>query len=207
MVTYIMIPAGILLNAYASSVFPMSESRNDRHVEWYTANPRGILIPDEFHCPNRLGRTYRSHKYFVKCNTAFFVTLSGCADVPRDGTWISDEIIESYVNLHKLGYAHSIESWTPDGVLAGGLYGVALGGIFFGESMFHTQTDASKIALVALVDRVKTYGFILIDMQMLTNHMKQFGGKLISQKDYMRLLQQALQINTIFDENNIPQQF
>ena len=200
-----MIPATMLLNAYASGIFPMSRGRNDHRVEWYTADPRGVLDPSEFHCPKRLGRTYRSQKYIIKINTAFLETITGCADVSRDGTWISDEIIESYVNLHNLGYAHSIESWTSDGVLAGGLYGVALGGIFFGESMFHVKTDASKVALVALVDHVKTHNFILIDMQMLTNHMKQFGGKLISQKEYMILLRQALEIDTIFDPNNIPQ--
>ncbi|MFW9930540.1 MAG: leucyl/phenylalanyl-tRNA--protein transferase [Candidatus Thorarchaeota archaeon] len=188
-----MIPAHILLKAYITGIFPMAEGRNGK-VNWYEADPRGILDIYEFHCPKRLVRTYQSGKFVVKINSKFRETIEGCAQAPRDGTWISEEIIESYMNLHKLGYAHSVESYLQNSDdLAGGLYGVAIGGAFFGESMFYRITDASKIALVALIEHLREKKYQLLDMQMLTEHMRQFGGKLISKREYHILLQKALE--------------
>ena len=193
-----MIPADVLIKAYQTGIFPMSDSRHGE-VRWYTADPRGVLFLDEFHCPKKVKKVLRSGRFYTRIDHNFEGVILGCADAPRGGTWISDEIIESYINLHQLGYAHSVETYLAGTErLVGGLYGVALGGIFFGESMFHSVDDASKVALVRLVEHLKKRGFIIIDMQMLTELTRRFGGRLISKQEYLKILEKALQITSTF---------
>jgi leucyl/phenylalanyl-tRNA--protein transferase len=150
------IPSALLLAAYASGWFPMSG--DDDQISWYSPDPRGIIPLDAFHAPARLRRVVRRGAFRIAVNTAFESVIRACAGIARgpdeSGTWISEEIVESYCVLHRLGYAHSVETWQGDS-LVGGLYGVSLGGAFFGESMFHRATDASKVALVALVERLQ----------------------------------------------------
>ncbi|MHA1989433.1 MAG: leucyl/phenylalanyl-tRNA--protein transferase [Candidatus Hodarchaeales archaeon] len=195
----VMIPPEILLKAYQKGFFPMGTGKNGT-IEWYTSDPRGVLFPEEFVYSKRLERTLKSKKFSTKYNFDFEATIRGCAEVPREGMWISEDIIQSYINLHNLGYAHSVETYFKDEKeIAGGLYGVSVGGIFFGESMFFRVSDASKIALIGLVERLKSQGFLMVDMQMLTEHMKQFGGKLIPQTEYLILLEMALKKECSFD--------
>jgi leucyl/phenylalanyl-tRNA--protein transferase len=169
-----MIPSDALLNAYASGWFPMAAAPGE--IRWYSPDPRGIIPLDAFHVPARLARTLRKSSFDIRLDTAFRDVIQACAERDdEDGNWIDGEIIESYCALHAKGFAHSVEAW-QDGRLAGGLYGVALGGAFFGESMFHHARDASKAALVALVDHLRHRGFVLLDTQWVTDHLLQFGA-------------------------------
>jgi leucyl/phenylalanyl-tRNA--protein transferase len=163
--------------------------RGTRLIEWFSPDPRGVLPLTAFHVPARLGRLLRTRRFEIRIDTAFPAVMAACAE--RDDTWISDVIIESYQALHLAGEAHSVECWC-DGRLAGGLYGVALGGAFFGESMFHVDTDASKVALAALVDRLRDRGFGLLDLQWVTPHLARFGAVDIRRGRYLQLLRQAL---------------
>jgi leucyl/phenylalanyl-tRNA--protein transferase len=183
----------ILLQGYRLGVFPMA--MEDGAIEWFSPDPRGILPLDRFHVPHGLARVLRKRPFEIRINAAFIEVMRRCAR--RDETWINEEIIASYTRLHQLGYAHSVEAW-HDGRLAGGLYGVSLGGAFFGESMFHEVTDASKVALAALVDRMKAKHFMLLDMQWLTPHLTQFGGTEISRRQYMYLLARAVALSRNF---------
>jgi leucyl/phenylalanyl-tRNA--protein transferase len=179
-----------LLSAYSQGAFPMA----DRHgaVRWYTADPRGVIPLESFHVPKTLAQTIRNARGFeVRINHDFRSTMRACQTGRPDGTWISEDLIAGYVRLHELGYAHSVETWW-DGQLAGGLYGVSLGGAFFGESMFHRRTDASKIALVSLVSRLQSRGFVLLDAQASTPHLKNFGCVEIAAAEYQVRLQAAL---------------
>ena len=178
----------LLLRAYALGWFPMGTGRRNR-IEWFSPDPRGILPLDTFRTPSRLARTVRQQRFTVAIDTAFEAVMRACAR--RDETWITEDIVTSYVSLHRLGHAHSVETW-QDGVLVGGLYGVALGGAFFGESMFHTVTDASKVALVALVERLRARAFTLLDTQWVTPHLAQFGGVEIPRAEYLVRLTAAL---------------
>jgi leucyl/phenylalanyl-tRNA--protein transferase len=183
----------IVLKAYATGVFPMAEGRNDPHMFWVDPEARGILPLDEFHLPRRLRRTVRSGRFEVRVDTAFAAVIEACAS-PAPGrwnTWINQEINELFVVLHERGHAHCVECWL-DGELVGGLYGLALGSAFFGESMFSRCTDASKVALVHLVGRLRRAGFSLLDTQFMTDHLQQFGGREIPRADYHRLLEPAL---------------
>ena len=146
------ITAEAILNAYAQGAFPMADDRG--RLRWYTADPRGVLPLDAFDVPRSLRTLVRRGKFEVRINSAFRGVMTACRERRLEQTWISPELIELYVDLHRQGFAHSVETWL-DGKLAGGLYGVAMGGVFFGESMFHYVTDASKVALVALVDRLR----------------------------------------------------
>ena len=184
----------ILLQGYRLGVFPMA--MDDGSIEWFSPDPRGILPLDRFHVPHGLARVLRKGAFEVRIDTAFAEVMHRCAD--RDETWINGEIIASYTRLNRLGYAHSVETW-KDGRLAGGLYGVALGGAFFGESMFHEETDASKVALAALVERMRAHGFMLLDMQWLTPHLATFGGTEISRRQYMHLLGRAVALSCDFN--------
>ena len=170
----------------------------DGQIGWFSPDPRGVLPLDSFHVPARLARVARSGRFEVTSDRAFEAVMRACADRPDDGTWISEEIIECYVTLHRLGIAHSIEAW-HGGQLAGGLYGVHLGGAFFGESMFHRVRDASKVALVSLVDRLTRRGFLLLDTQWVTPHLEQFGAVEIPRRDYLARLKQALAKDCAFD--------
>jgi leucyl/phenylalanyl-tRNA--protein transferase len=167
-------------------------------IRWYSPDPRGIIPLDTFHAPKRLGRIIRQQRFEVRVDSDFAAVIRACADrTDEEGSWIDAEILESYGALHAGGIAHSIETW-QDGVLAGGLYGVALGGAFFGESMFHRVTDASKVALVALVERLRARGYRLLDTQWVTEHLTQFGAVEVSRRRYLRMLQEALRIDTTF---------
>ncbi len=160
-----MIPTSLLVSAYREGIFPMA--LEDGEIGWFSPDPRGIIPLDTFHVPRRLERVVRSDEWTVRVDTRFEEVMRACAERPGEGTWISDEIFESYVALHRQGGAHSVEVWRDD-VLVGGLYGVHLGGAFFGESMFHRVTNASKVALVALVERLRARGFVLLDTQWTT---------------------------------------
>jgi leucyl/phenylalanyl-tRNA---protein transferase len=180
-----------LLNAYAQGVFPMTDS--DGQVRWYSADPRGILPLDAFHVPDSLARFMRgrNYPYQVRFDTAFEATMRHCMTQRPNNTWISETLVESYKHLHELGFAHSVETWQGD-ELVGGLYGVALGAAFFGESMFHTRRDASKCALVELVQRLRERQFTLLDAQASTAHLRRFGCVDIPARQYLRLLQRAI---------------
>ena len=191
-----MIPSDALLNAYASGWFPMAVAPGE--IRWYSPDPRGVIPLEAFHVPARLARTLRRTPFEIRLDTAFRDVIQGCAERDdEDGNWIDDEILESYCALHEKGFAHSVEAW-QDGRLAGGLYGVALGGAFFGESMFHRVRDASKAALVALVGHLRRRGFVLLDTQWLTDHLRQFGAVEVSRRRYLRLLDAALETDAAF---------
>lgn len=185
----------LLLRAYSLGWFPMGAGRRGR-IEWFSPDPRGILPLDAFHAPSRLTRVVRQARFEVRIDTAFEAVMRACA--ARDETWITEDILNSYAALHRLGYGHSVETW-QDGALVGGLYGVAIGGAFFGESMFHSATDASKVALVALVERLRARGYALLDTQWVTPHLVQFGGTEIRRSDYLTRLSAALPRACRFD--------
>ena len=190
-----MIPAELLVSAYASGWFPMAVDGGE--IRWFSPDPRGIIPLDAFHIPARLARVVRRGTFRVEIDTAFEAVIRACADAERDrddpGTWISEEIIDSYIALHARGLAHAVEVWRDDR-LVGGLYGVALRGAFFGESMFHRETDASKIALVALVERLRSAGYVLLDTQWVTEHLEQFGAIEIAREEYLKRLEAALAV-------------
>jgi leucyl/phenylalanyl-tRNA--protein transferase len=179
----------LLLQAYAAGVFPMAESRDDPEVFWVDPRHRGILPLDGFHISRSLGRTIRRAPFRISFDRAFAQVIDGCADRPE--TWINETIRRLCLSLHALGSAHSVEVWEgPD--LVGGVYGLTLGGAFFGESMFSRRTDASKIALAFLVDRLRSAGFRLFDTQFLTTHLASLGAVGIPRADYRRRLSAAL---------------
>lgn len=194
-----MIASELLVSAYSSGWFPMAVDGGE--IRWYSPDPRGIIPLDSFHVPSRLARVIRSGRFRIEIDRDFPAVIRACAQVDRkedeSGTWIDREILESYIALHRQGLAHSIETWEGE-VLAGGLYGVALGGAFFGESMFHTATDASKVALAALVERLKSRGFTLLDVQWVTPHLEQFGAIEIPRSHYLRVLNTAVQVDARF---------
>ena len=195
----------ILLRAYAVGLFPMAERRNDPTLFWIDPEKRGILPLDGFHVSRRLRRTVRSGRYEVRCNTAFGVVVRSCAapGPNREDTWINDEILSLYGDLHTLGRAHCVETWL-DGELVGGLYGVSLGAAFFGESMFSLARDASKVALVHLVARLVKGGYKLLDTQFVTDHLTQFGVVELPRAGYRELLSEALDDTATF-EPDLPQ--
>ena len=183
----------ILLRAYAEGLFPMAERRGDPTLYWVSPDKRGILPLDKLHVPRRLARTLRSERFTLTADMAFRDVMEACA-APGPGrpeSWINDEILRLYIALHAGGHAHSIECWR-DGELAGGLYGVRLGAAFFGESMFSRQRDASKVALVHLVEGLKRGGFVLLDTQFLTAHLARFGAVEIAREQYLMKLNTAL---------------
>ena len=184
-----MIDPELLLQGYRLGVFPMA--MEDDSIQWFSPDPRAILPLEDFHVPHALRRLVRKKVFGTTIDNAFSKVIEACAK--REDTWINLEIIESYTRLHELGCAHSVEAW-KEGTLAGGLYGVAVGGAFFGESMFHHVTDASKIALVALVQHLRARKFALLDTQWLTPHLQQFGGIEISRDHYLRLLRRAVEL-------------
>lgn len=191
-----MIPADLLLSAYCQGVFPMG--MDDGTIGWFSPDPRAIVPLDErFHVPARLRRVLRSGRFRTTANEQFERVMRACAADRDDGTWITDEIVESYVYLHHLGHAHSLEVWLG-GELAGGLYGVQIGAAFFGESMFHVVTDASKVALVTLVERLRAREFLLLDTQWTTPHLERFGVQEIPRDDYLEQLGKAIALPRAF---------
>jgi len=194
-----MIPAEVLLDGYRRGIFPMAEANGE--IRWYEADPRTILDIQHFHIPRDLRRILNRNLFEIRFDCAFERVIRACAG--RASTWISEEIISSYINLHKAGHAHSVEAWlrptlsaggkeeTP-AKLAGGLYGVAQGAAFFGESMFYRVSHASKVALAHLAGHLKAQGFELHDAQMMTPTLKLFGAQQIPREEYLRRLQKAL---------------
>ena len=187
------------MSAYASGVFPMAESADSSSLFWVDPEHRGIIPLDSLHVPRRLLRTVRTNHFSVTVDKAFDGVLDGCreASESRPSTWINDQILDLFMDLYGRGAAHSVECWHGDQLL-GGLYGVALGGAFFGESMFSRERDASKVALVHLVARLKAGGFGLLDTQFVTPHLARFGAIEISRTAYHRLLGQALSVQGNF---------
>lgn len=183
----------LLIYGYAQGVFPMAE---DGQIYWYDPDPRAIIPLDErFHVAHSLQRTIRRQSFEIRFDTAFRETMQACAE--RDETWISQEFIEVYSQLHAGGLAHSVEAW-QNGEMVGGLYGVGLAGLFAGESMWSRVRDASKVALVALVERLRAGGFQLLDTQFLTPHLATFGAYEIPRSDYKQLLAEALECSASF---------
>jgi len=190
-----MIDPEVLLQGYRLGVFPMA--MEDGEIEWFSPDPRAILPLDKFHTPHTLERIVRKKSFEIRINASFSEVIRECAARPE--TWINDEIMESYTRLHQLGHAHSVEAWQNEG-LAGGLYGVAIGGAFFGESMFHHVRDASKIALLALVEHLRERRFALLDTQWLTPHLQKFGAIEIPRPEYLHLLNRAVNLPRRFLE-------
>jgi len=187
-----------LLSAYAQGVFPMADRAG--RVQFYTADPRGILPLDAFHVPRTLRQLLRKDPplFEVRVNYDFEATMRGCMTGHPGGTWINQELIRAYAALHGLGFAHSVEAWKDD-ELAGGLYGVSLGGAFFGESMFTRARDASKVCLVHLVARLNERGFELLDTQATTDHLRRFGAIDVSASEYLVRLRRALTKRCVFE--------
>jgi leucyl/phenylalanyl-tRNA--protein transferase len=179
----------LLLQGYRLGVFPMA--MEDDSIAWFSPDPRAIIPLESFHVPHALRRLARKDVFEIKMDKSFGATIRSCAK--RKDTWINREIIESYERLHELGYAHSVEAWTKN-KLAGALYGVAVGGAFFGESMFHRVRDASKIALVGLVEHLRGKKFALLDTQWLTPHLEQFGAIEIPRSQYLKILRRAVEL-------------
>lgn len=184
----------LLVRAYAQGIFPMG--MDDGTIGWFSPDPRGILPLETFHASARLRRTWRARRiasgpFEVRFDTAFEAVMRACGEDREDGSWISEDIIASYCALHARGLAHSVEVW-QGARLVGGLYGVHLGAAFFGESMFHRETDASKVALVALVEHLRARGFLLLDIQWVTDHLARFGAVEISAEEYLDRLGKAL---------------
>lgn len=189
-----LIDVELLLRAYALGLFPMADDRDDPDIFWVEPEVRAILPLDGFHLSKSLRKTLKSDKFQVRCDGDFDAVISACAQptAGREQTWISRNIELTYRELHRRGYAHSVECWL-DGTLVGGLYGVEIGGLFCGESMFSTVSDASKVALAALVAAMRRGGFKLLDCQFMTSHLASLGAIEISQVDYLALLDGALE--------------
>jgi leucyl/phenylalanyl-tRNA--protein transferase len=178
----------LVLRGYCAGLFPMGG--DGAELEWYSPDPRCIFELDAFHVPQTLRKTMRRRLFEIRVNTAFDETIRACAD-REDGTWISEQIVHLYSELHRSGYAHTVEAW-QDGKLVGGLYGVAIGAAFFGESMFHRVTDASKVTLVSLVERLRARGYQLLDTQWSTPHLRRFGAVNIPRDEYLARLAAAI---------------
>jgi leucyl/phenylalanyl-tRNA--protein transferase len=192
-----MLSPSLLVAAYEAGYFPMA--MEDGEIRWYSPDPRGILPLDTFHVPRRLLRVIRSRRFEVTVNRAFRDVMEACAADREEGTWINGEILDSYCALHDRRLAHSVEVWTGT-ALAGGLYGVALKGAFFGESMFRRVSDASKIALWVLAGRLRERGFLLLDIQWLTPFLETCGAIEISREGYLDRLKDALRVGARFDD-------
>jgi leucyl/phenylalanyl-tRNA---protein transferase len=188
-----------LLRAYAAGIFPMAESAEDSALYWVEPEVRGVLPLDQLHVSHSLRKTIRRGAYEIRIDTAFGAVIEGCATKAfgRPNTWINGRIRSLYTQLHRLGCCHSVETWQGD-ALVGGLYGVRLGGAFFGESMFSRQRDASKVALVHLVARLNAGGFRLLDTQFTTPHLRNLGAIDVPRQDYHCLLETAIEVDADF---------
>jgi leucyl/phenylalanyl-tRNA---protein transferase len=199
--TSIEITPQVLLKAYACGIFPMAESAQDSALYWIEPQLRGILPLDTVHIPRRLAKTIRRDLYEIRIDSDFGAVIAGCAAARpgRQTTWINGRIHSLYRQLFELGHCHTVEAWR-NGKLAGGLYGVHLGAAFFGESMFSTERDASKVALVYLVARLLHGGFRLLDTQFVTEHLRQFGTIEVPRQDFQRLLEDAVAHSSAFGQ-------
>ena len=207
-----------LIRAYADGVFPWFSDGDP--ILWWSPDPRAIIERDGLHVSRRLARTIRSGKFRTTVNRCFPQVMQACGENREEGTWVTSEMVAGYTALHQAGYAHSLEVWAapegnalpavdltipdktalppdPDWELVGGIYGVAIGGLFAGESMFHRRTDASKVALASLVERLRTRGYKLFDVQMTTEHTERMGAITIPRQDYLRRLREAVRLNNI----------
>lgn len=184
----------LVLHGYAQGVFPMGDDEGS--ISWFSPDPRCIFDYDHFHIPKSLKPKLNRDHFEVRINNSFKEVMVACGKRP-EGTWITDDIIRVYTDLHRVGHGHSVECWR-DGQLVGGLYGISLRGAFFGESMFHVETDASKVALVALMHRLENHGFMLVDTQWITPHLEKFGALEIPRDDYLKRLAAALEIQASF---------
>jgi leucyl/phenylalanyl-tRNA--protein transferase len=196
MPTSVRLDPGTLLTAYSQGIFPMADA--DGSIRWYSADPRGIFPLDAFHVPGTLRQLIKQGRFEIRVNHDFEATMRGCMQQRAGETWISEKLIRAYTQLHELGFAHSVEAWR-NGTLAGGLYGVSLGGAFFGESMFHRERDASKVALVHLVERLREREFELLDTQASTPHLARFGCVEIPAGEYLDRLRKAITRRCQFD--------
>lgn len=189
----------LLLKAYSCGLFPMADSADSSDIFWVEPELRGIIPLDQFHVPRSLRKTLRREPFEIRINTAFAAVMNGCAEPAPDrlNTWINRTIRSLYVELHRMGHAHSVEAWQND-VLVGGLYGVSLRGAFFGESMFSRRTDASKVCLVHLVEHLLDHGFVLLDTQFITEHLKRFGANEVPKETYREMLRDALLVEARF---------
>ncbi|MBO0663736.1 leucyl/phenylalanyl-tRNA--protein transferase [Jiella sp. MQZ9-1] len=189
----------LLLKAYASGIFPMAEAVDDPQIFWVDPTDRGVLPLDGFHLPRSLKKVIRRDRFTIRVDTAFAAVVDGCAEAApgRENTWINGQIRDLYIALHREGFAHSVEAYDSER-LVGGLYGVAINGAFFGESMFSRQTDASKVALAFLCERLIRGGYTLLDTQFITDHLARFGAIEIERKTYHVLLQEALAVAATF---------
>ncbi len=178
----------LVLWGYARGIFPMADPKTGK-IDWYSPDPRGIIDLDEFHVPHPLRSVVHREKFRVTMDLAFDRVMRACAE--RRETWIDEKILDCYCRLHRMGFAHSVETWLDD-ELAGGLYGVSIGGAFFGESMFHTKTHGSKVALVGLVQQLREQKYLLLDTQFITPHLARFGAETISREEYLYRLGRAL---------------
>jgi leucyl/phenylalanyl-tRNA--protein transferase len=192
--TLTLTPEGVEL-AYRHGIFPMADERT-AEILWFRPDPRAVIPLDGFHVSRSLARTLRRAAFDIRIDTDFEGVMRGCADRP-EGTWISERFVEVYGALHRAGKAHSVEAWR-EGRLAGGVYGLALGGAFMAESMFHRETDASKVALAALTSRLRKRGFILLDVQYVTPHLESLGAIEITRREYERRLERALALPCTF---------
>ncbi|HEX4609451.1 MAG TPA: leucyl/phenylalanyl-tRNA--protein transferase [Urbifossiella sp.] len=197
----------LLLKAYRAGVFPWY-NEDDPVVLWWSPDPRAVIELDGLHVSRRLARTIRSGKFRVTVDQAFDMVMRGCGENRPEGTWVTEEMIRGYTTLHNAGHAHSLEVWSPGEAvqgdppfngweLAGGIYGVAVGGMFAGESMFHRKADASKVALVMLVERLRERGFVLFDVQMTTEHTSRLGAVNIPRAEYLRRLHAAVRMTDV----------
>ena len=184
----------LLLRAYSEGVFPWFSEGDP--VLWWSPDPRAIIELDGLHISKRLARTIRSGKFRVTVDRQFEAVMRACGETRPEGTWVTDEMLAAYIRLHREGHAHSVEVWHGE-ALAGGIYGVAIGGLFAGESMFHTVTDASKIALAALVEHLKKQGYTLFDVQMTTEHTERMGAVEIARDAYLARLHDAVAMGNV----------
>jgi leucyl/phenylalanyl-tRNA--protein transferase len=189
----------VLVRAYAAGIFPMARSRGEKRLYWIDPESRGIIPLDKFHVPRRLMKTLKQGRFEIRADTAFEAVIRACGEATptRPDTWINDEIVDLFCQLHALGMAHSVEAWL-EGKLVGGIYGLSLGAAFFGESMFSRVTDASKVALAHLVARLRAGGYLLLDTQFTTDHLARFGGIEIPRAAYLQLLGDALEARARF---------
>ncbi|MBX9582797.1 MAG: leucyl/phenylalanyl-tRNA--protein transferase [Gemmataceae bacterium] len=183
-----------LLRAYADGVFPWFSDGDP--ILWWSPDPRAVIELDGLHVSRRLARTMRGGRFRVTADRAFAAVMRACGEERPEGTWVTAEMLEGYTELHRLGHAHSVEVWHGD-ELAGGVYGVGVGGLFAGESMFHRVTDASKVALAALVERLRRRGYALFDVQMTTDHTERMGAVNIPRADYLRRLRSAVKLKDV----------
>jgi leucyl/phenylalanyl-tRNA--protein transferase len=185
-----------LLTAYANGIFPWYSEQEP--ILWWSPDPRLVMFPRKFKISHSLKQKVKKNIFTIKWDTAFEQVINACAETERrdeDGTWITEEMKKAYINLFRLGFAHSAECYSDD-KLVGGLYGVSIGKAFFGESMFHTVTDASKVALYHLVEKAKEFGFLFIDSQVETEHLVSLGAELIPRKEYLKMLDHAVEFPT-----------